>query len=235
MVSILFAELLQPNSVTMSNGERPSNNESGKKRKADDTDGFEDDIDCGTEGFGSSHWICEDFPITEYLTRYKPETKVNKVESFLVLGELCQNLRIYTSLIQKNGKSYLIENDYFDFKVFKTFRAKLKIIQAMCLKKARESLEKWQRDGNANLVFNDLFLGNWKEAESIGRLEKHEGEDKENLNKTYAKLAPIYVSLRDIEHGAYCDQHPKYRGGMIEPFEGEVTKINKIMNEFQLD
>ena len=216
----------------MSNGESTSNCEPSKKRKVDDTDGSEDDIDCGTEGFSSSHWICENFPITEYLTSYEPETKVNKVESFLVLGELCQNLRIYTSLIQKNGESYFIDNDLFDFKVFESFRAKLKIIQAMCLKKARESLEKWQRDGNANLVFNDLFLGNWKEAESIGRLEKHEGEDKEILSKAYAKLAPIYVSLRDIEHGAYCDQH---RGWMCEPGEEEVDEINQEMKEFQLE
>ena len=209
----------------MSNGERRKSLKSGKKRKVDD-------IDCESEGVGSSQWICESIPFTEYLTRYKPETKVNKVESFLVLGELCQNLRIYTSLIQNYGESYYIQNDHFDFKVFETFRTKLKVIQAMCLNKARESLEKWQRDGNANLVFKDLFLGNWKEAESIGRLEKHEGEDKESLNKTYAKLAPIYVSLRDIEHGAYCDQH---RGSMWEPGEEEVDEINQKMKEFQLE
>ena len=235
----------------MSNGESPSNSESLKKRKLDDTDGSEDDSEDGyerscfskiytnTEG-RSSEWICENIPFTEYLKTYKPERKVNKVESFLVLGELCQNLRTYTKLIEDHGESWFIRNDeneddQFDFKIFKTFRGKLKVIQDACLTKAQVALEKWQIDGNANLVFNDFFIGDWKEAESTGRLEKHVGEDKENLNKTYAKLAPIYVSLRDIEHGAYCDQHPKYRGGMIEPFEGEVTKINKIMNEFQLD
>ena len=67
----------------------------------------------------------------------------------------------------------------------------------MCRKKAQESLE---RDGNANLVFKNLFTGDWKEAESIGRLEKHEGEDKESLNKAYANLSPVYVSLRESLH-----------------------------------
>merc|ERR1719312_231753 len=136
------------------------------------------------------------------------------VRTFLSLGELCQNLRTYTKLIEDHGESWFIRNDeneddQFNFKIFKMFRGKLKVIQDACLKKAQVALEKWQIDGNANLVFNDLFIGDWKEAESIGRLEKHEGEDKENLNKTYAKLAPIYVSLRDIQPGAYCYEHVK--------------------------
>ena len=157
-----------------------------------------------------------------------------------MLGELCQNLTTYTELIEGYGESWFISNDeneddQFDFKIFKMFLGKLKVIQDVCLKKAQVALEKWQIDGNANLVFNDLFIGDWKEAESIGRLEKHEGKDKENLNKSYAKLAPIYVSLRDIEHGAYCEQHPRGVKSMIEPDEGEVTEINKIMTEFHLE
>ena len=209
----------------MSDGESPSH----KKLKVDDMEASEEDIKdevdiiddmeaseknimdeyeerqyynyTNFEYGRSSQWICEEIPFTEYLKKYEPETKVNKVESFLVLGELCQNLRIYTLLIQNYGESYYIQNDdgeeNFDFKVFEIFRGKLKVIQDMCRKKAQESLEKWQRDGNANLVFKNLFTGDWKEAESIGRLEKHESEDKESLNKAYADLSPIYVSLRE--------------------------------------
>ena len=232
----------------MLNGESPSNCEPSKKRKVDDADGSEDDSECedmnrsfciytNTDDFDSSKWICENIPFTEYLKRYEPETKVSKVNSFLVLGELCQNLRTYTQLIQDYGESWFIRNDeteedQFDVKIFEIFREKLKVIQDICLRKAQEALEKWQMDGNANLVFKDLFLGDWKEADSIGRLEKHEVVDKESLNKTYAKLAPIYVSLRDIEHGAYCDQH---RGSMWEPGEEEVDEINQKMKEFQLE
>ena len=74
----------------MSNGESPSNSESLKKRKLDDTDGSEDDSEDGyerscftkvytnTEG-RSSEWICENIPFTEYLKTFKPERKVTKV------------------------------------------------------------------------------------------------------------------------------------------------------------
>ena len=212
---------------------------------ADDEDG---ELDCfrnmsakvgytNTDDYDSSNWICQSIPFTEYLRKYKPEEKVNKVESFLVLGELCENLMTYTQTIEKDGQSHFLqhykdENDQFDFKLFEMFRGKLKVIQDMCLKKAQEALEKWQRDGNANLVFKDLFLGDWKESESIGRLEKQVGEVKAILNKAYAELSPIYVSLRDIQHGAYCDRH---NNKFIEPDEGEVDQINKSMKEFQVE
>ena len=52
---------------------------------------------------GGDYTLTKQIPFTEYLIKYKPETKVDKVESFLVLGELCQNLRIYTLLIQDYG------------------------------------------------------------------------------------------------------------------------------------
>ena len=208
-------------------------------------DGVDGDFDCirnwrrviytNTEGYNSSEWICEDVPFTEYLKTYKPEKKVDKVGSFLVLGELCQNLITYTQIIKHYGEPRP-DVGQFDFKLFEIFRRKLKVIQDICLKKAQEVLEKWQRDGNGsdNLVFKDLFLGNWKEAGSIGRLEKHEKEDMVNLNTTFRELSTIYVSLRDIEHGAYCDFHPKC-GSMIEPDEGEMDQINKNMKEFELD
>ena len=212
---------------------------------ADDEDG---ELDCGrnilakvgyrnTEDWDSSNWVCQHIPFTKYLRKYKPEKKVGKVKSFLVLGELCENLMTYTQTIESDGQSHYLEhykdeNDQFDFKLFEIFCGKLKVIQDMCLKKAQEALEKWQRDGNANLVFKEIFLGNWKEADSIGRLEKHEGEDKDSLIKAYAKLSPIYVKLRDMEHGAYCDRH---NNKFIYPDGGEVDEINKNMKEFELE
>ena len=254
----------------MSEGEGSSQ----KKRKVEESDGSEEDIDdesegfiydcnrCGydhaggeegeldcwrgisakvgytnTEDWNSSNWVCQHIPFTEYLRKYKPEKKVDKVESFLVLGELCENLMTYTRTIESDGRSHFLEhykdeNDQFDFKLFEAFRGKLKVIQDMCLKKAQEAMEKWQRDGNANLVFKEFFLGDWKEADSIGRLEKHKGEDKDSLIKAYAKLSSIYVKLRDIEHGAYCDRH---NNKFIEPDDGDVDEINKNMKEFELE
>lgn len=212
---------------------------------ADDEEG---ELDCGrnimakvgytnTEDWDSDNWVCQHIPFTEYLREYKPEKTVDKVDSFLVLGELCENLMIFTQTIESDGQShhlqhYKDENDQFDFKLFENFRGKLKVIQDMSLKKAQEALEKWQRDGNANLVFKELFSGDWKEARSIGRMEKHEGEDKASLNKAYTKLSSIYVSLRDIKHGAYCDRH---NNKMIYPDDGDVDVINKKMKEFKLE
>ena len=214
----------------------------------DHADDEEGELDCfrnisakvgykNTEDCDFNKWVCQHIPFTEYLREYKPEKLVNKVDSFLVLGELCENLMNYTRTIESDGDSHYVrhykdENDQFDFKLFETFRGKLKVIQEKSLKKAQEALEKWQRDGNANLVFQELFLGDWKEARSIGRMEKQEGEDKANLNKVYTKLSSIYVSLRDIEHGAYCDRH---NNKFISPDEGDVDKINKNMKEFQLE
>ena len=104
---ILFAELLHPNSVTMSNGESPSNSESLKKRKLDDTDGSEDDSEDGyerscftkvytnTEG-RSSEWICENIPFTEYLKTFKPERKVTKV---IIIGFIFKSDRVLNDIV----------------------------------------------------------------------------------------------------------------------------------------
>ena len=110
----------------MSEGEGSSQ----KKRKVEESDGSEEDIDdesvgfiydcnrCGydhaggeegeldcwrgisakvgytnTEDWNSSNWVCQHIPFTEYLRKYKPEKKVDKVESFLVQGQPHQSLR----------------------------------------------------------------------------------------------------------------------------------------------
>ena len=94
-------------------------------------------------------------------------------------------------------------------------------------------MEKWQLNDNVYLVFKDVFTGDWKEAGGIGKLEKHEEVDLAALNKAYAELSPIYVALRDMIHGAYCNRHDKY-SSIMEP-HGEVDELNRIMNAFQLN
>ena len=194
-------------------------------------------------GYGSTDDYYEDYcvhiPFTKYLKNFKPESKVGSVKSFLVLGELSENLMVFTLIIERGGESYFLpddpeaEDDLFDFKLFEAFRGKLKVIQDRCLEKAKVALEKWQLNDNVHLVFKDVFTGDWKEVGSIGKLEKHEEVDLAALNKVYAELSPIYVALRDMIHGAYCNRHDKY-SSIMEP-HGEVDELNRIMNEFKLN
>ena len=125
------------------------------------------------------------------MRNFKPESKVGSVESFLVLGELCENLMVYTLIIERGEMS-----EIFDFKLFEAFRGKMKVIQDQSLEKAMVALEKWQLNDNVHLVLKDVFTGDWKEAGSIGKLEKHEEDDLAALNKAYAKLSPIFLALR---------------------------------------
>ena len=83
----------------------------------DHAGGEEGELDCwrgvsakvgytNTEDWNSSNWVCQHIPFTEYLRKYKPEKKVDKVGSFLVLGELCENLMTYTQTIESDGRSH---------------------------------------------------------------------------------------------------------------------------------
>ena len=114
------------------------------------------------------HLECEHVPFNKYLRNFKPESKVGSVKSFLVLGELCENLMVYTLIIEMGEMS-----EVFDFKLFEAFRGKMKVIQDRSLEKDKLALEKWQLNDNVHLVFKNVFTGDWKEAGTIGKLEKH--------------------------------------------------------------
>ena len=76
-----------------------------------------------------------------------------------------------------------------------------------------------------HLVFEDVFQGDWKEAGSIGKLEKHEEADLAALNKAYAELSPIYVALRDIlTHEAYGEK----RGIVFMVPQVEVLEVDEL-------
>ena len=65
---------------------------------------------------------------------------MSSVDSFLALGELCQNLIRVTKIIEKGGDSPIIQN-VLDFGVFSNFRDKLETIKAKCVAMARNCLE----------------------------------------------------------------------------------------------
>ena len=195
-------------------------------------------------------WNCRYIPFTKYLKEYRPEIKVNSVASFLELGELCENLIVFTQTMERDGRSYFLEpgdgeEGHFEFELLENFRVKLKTVQEGCVKMAKKAVTKWINSTGDNwpklpdlvldLVFRKVFMGgdDWKEAGRIGKFEEHEEHDKALLNKTYAELAPIYAGFRSFEHGAYCDRHNNR--GMDEPYLDEVESFNETWVKFQLD
>ena len=102
---------------------------------ANDSSGERDASDCNDYW----HLECEHVPFNKYLRNFKPESKVGSVESFLLLGELCENLMVYTLIIDHGTMGFW--DGIFDVKLFEAFRGKLKVIQDRCLEKAKVALE----------------------------------------------------------------------------------------------
>ena len=105
---------------------------------------------------------CKNFPLPDHLMKYWPEFKTQDVKSFLVLGQLCYLYYslAFIKLIDERGQSKVLD-ETFDSNTRKSLRSKLEIIQSKCVKKAKESFEKYFQFKLPNvvtgIVFENLF------------------------------------------------------------------------------
>ena len=227
----------------------------GERHEDDSAEFWDCYYDFDSRAGYDENWNCLYIPFTDYLKDYSPENKVNSVESFLELGELCENLIEFTKTIERDGRSYFLENGngpyggyeegHFDFELLESFRCKLKTVQEVCVIMTKEAVRKWiysigEKWKNLpelaiDLVFQNVFQAGeaWKEAETIGKFEENAEYDKVILNKTYAELSPIYVGFRSFGHGAYCDRHNNR--GCDEPYLDEVESFKETWKKFQPD
>ena len=154
---------------------------------------------------------CKNFPLPDHLMKYWPEFKTQDVKSFLVLGQLCYYTLAFVKLIDERGQSKVLD-ETFDSNTRKSLRSKLEIIQSKCVKKAKESFEKYFQFKLPNvvtgIVFENLFKGgeDWKGAEEISKFEEVSEEDLEKLRNTFAELTYIYDYFRTTGYYSsfYC-------------------------------
>ena len=154
---------------------------------------------------------CKNFPLPDHLMKYWPEFKTQDVKSFLVLGQLCYFTLAFIKLIDERGQSKVLD-ETFDSNTRKSLRSKLEIIQSKCVKKAKESFEKYFQFKLPNvvtgIVFENLFKGgeDWKGAEEISKFEEVSEEDLEKLRNTFAELTYIYDYFRTTGYYSsfYC-------------------------------
>ena len=154
---------------------------------------------------------CKNFPLPDHLMKYWPEFKTQGVKSFLVLGQLCYYTLAFIKLIDERGQSKVLD-ETFDSNTRKSLRSKLEIIQSKCVKKAKESFEKYFQFKLPNvvtgIVFENLFKGgeDWKGAEEISKFEEVSEEDLEKLRNTFAELTYIYDYFRTTGYYSsfYC-------------------------------
>ena len=154
---------------------------------------------------------CKNFPLPDHLMKYWPEFKTQDVKSFLVLGQLCYYTLAFIKLIDERGQSKVLD-ETFDSNTRKSLRSKLEIIQSKCVKKAKESFEKYFQFKLPNvvtgIVFENLFKGgeDWKGAEEISKFEEVSEEDLEKLRNTFAELTYIYDYIRTTGYYSsfYC-------------------------------
>ena len=163
------------------------------------------------------------------------------MDSFLALGELCQNLIRVTKIIEKGGDYPIIQN-VLDFGVFSNFRDKLETIKAKCVAMARNCLESLMPPILPRLVTSHVLekLLN-DDFEHIGtrvKFEKYTEEEKTVLRNTFESLSSIYVTIRDLaKKCAFCshDRHPARRiFSFIIPFDPNETEIEVKGRELTL-
>ena len=153
---------------------------------------------------------CVAIDLPSKLRTYKPEEKCASVNSFLVLFELCENLQVFTKIIEGDSEAFL-----FDSKDFSDFRVKLRKIQKKCIRMAKKSLGVLFPPSLPSLVtdliFEHVFRVSVEESrkplEDIVKFEEHNEAAKRILKRTYTKLTSLYVDLRNFKHVAYCDRH----------------------------
>ena len=185
--------------------------------------------------------VCEFVPVTNYLKNYAPENQVSSVDSFLALGELCQNLIRVTKIIEKGGDSPIIQK-VLDFGVFSNFRDKLETIKAKCVAMARNCLESLMPPVLprlvTSLVLEKMVNDDYEHIGTRAKFEKYTEEEKTVLRNTFESLSSIYVTIRDLaKKCAFCshDRHPAKRiFSFIIPSDPNQTEIEVKGRELTL-
>ena len=148
------------------------------------------------------------------------------MNSFLALGELCQNLIRVAKIIEKGGDSLIIHN-VLDFRVVSNFRDKLEAIKAKCVAMARGCLESLMPPILpglvTSLVLEKLLNDDYEHIGTRAKFEKYTEEEKTVLRNTFQSLSSIYVTIRDLaKKCAFCsrDRHSsKLIFSFIIPFD----------------
>ena len=126
------------------------------------------------------------------------QEKLKIMVSFLVLGEICgESLALIKKIDESDPKSKDLD-EIFDPDTRKKLRTKFEIIQSKCVKKAKESLERYLQfklptavaTVVADIVFENLFYvrEDWNKAEEISKFEEVDKEDLEMLQETRIEL-----------------------------------------------
>ena len=185
----------------------------------------ESEVSDAFSDFGRERVNCKQFYIPEYLRHYYPEdtdedssddeeneySKSNSVKSFLILGELCENLIEYVKTILKKGTRGI--DSEIESGIFRCFYPKIETIQRNCVKKAKESLERVFMSKMPRLatdiVFENLFKGedDWKNVQQISKFEELSDAELVVLRKTFKILGSIYGTIREIGHRGFCPIH----------------------------
>lgn len=144
------------------------------------------------------------------------QEKLKIMVSFLVLGEICgESLALIKKIDESDPKSKDLD-EIFDPDTRKKLRTKFEIIQSKCVKKAKESLERYLQfklptavaTVVADIVFENLFYvrEDWNKAEEISKFEEVSEEDLEKLRNTFAELTYIYDYFRTTGYYSsfYC-------------------------------
>ena len=127
------------------------------------------------------------------------QEKLKIMVSFLVLGEICgESLALIKKIDESDPKSKDLD-DIFDPDTRKKLRTKFEIIQSKCVKKAKESLERYLQfklptavaTVVADIVFENLFYvrEDWNKAKEISKFEEVDKEDLERRETVWSKFS----------------------------------------------
>ena len=127
------------------------------------------------------------------------QEKLKIMVSFLVLGEICgESLALIKKIDESDPKSKDLD-EIFDPDTRKKLRTKFEIIQSKCVKKAKESLERYLQfklptavaTVVADIVFENLFYvrEDWNKAEEISKFEEVDKEDLERRETVWSKFS----------------------------------------------